>query len=63
MIMRTLVQALMRKTPAAVRHEAIHHAAAYEHRMAQGNKPIFHIEAFIARFMSIYKRHLMSSFQ
>ena len=33
-------------------------AAYYEHRLQLGSKPIFHIEAFIAKFMSIYKRFL-----
>lgn len=33
-------------------------AASYEHRLQLGNKAIFHIEAFIAKFMSIYKRFL-----
>ena len=33
-------------------------AAYYEHRLQLGNKPIFHLEAFIAKFMSIYKRFL-----
>jgi replication factor C subunit 3/5 len=57
MIMRELVQALMRKIPVAVRHETIHWAAIYEHRMQSGAKHIFHLEAFIARFMSVYKKH------
>ena len=33
-------------------------AAFYEHRLQLGSKPIFHMEAFIAKFMSIYKRFL-----
>ena len=33
-------------------------AAHYEHRLQLGNKPIFHLEAFIAKFMSIFKRFL-----
>ena len=45
-----------------VRHEAVYHAAFYEHRMQAGTKPIFHLEAYLARFMSIYKKHLMQSF-
>jgi replication factor C subunit 3/5 len=62
LIMRSLTQSLLRKVPPAVRHEALHHASMYEHRMQAGSKPIFHLEAYIARFMSIYKRHVMSSF-
>ena len=62
LVMRTLTQHLLKKVPMIVKHETVHHAAIYEHRMQQGSKPIFHIEAFIARFMSIYKKHAMSSF-
>ena len=60
LIIKSLTQALMRKIPPQVRHETIHHAAFYETRMQSGSKPIFHLEAYIARFMSIYKKHLMS---
>ena len=62
LIMRSLVQALLRKVPTMVRHEAVHHAALFEHRMQSGSKPIFHLEAFIAKFMSAYKKHVMSAF-
>jgi replication factor C subunit 3/5 len=30
-------------------------AAFYEHRLQEGSKAIFHIEAFVARVMSVYK--------
>lgn len=33
-------------------------AAYYEHRLQLGTKAIFHLEAFVAKFMSIYKRFL-----
>ena len=33
-------------------------AAYYEHRLQQGQKAIYHLEAFVAKFMSIYKRFL-----
>eukprot|EP00326_Haptolina_ericina_P015998 CAMPEP_0181184940 /NCGR_PEP_ID=MMETSP1096-20121128/9240_1 /TAXON_ID=156174 ORGANISM="Chrysochromulina ericina, Strain CCMP281" /NCGR_SAMPLE_ID=MMETSP1096 /ASSEMBLY_ACC=CAM_ASM_000453 /LENGTH=340 /DNA_ID=CAMNT_0023273747 /DNA_START=84 /DNA_END=1107 /DNA_ORIENTATION=+ len=56
LIMRSLLQSLLPKVPPMVRHEALHHAAIYEHRMQAGSKPIFHLEAFLARFMSIYKK-------
>jgi len=61
MIMQHLLSALNRRVPPGVRHEALHYAAVYEHRMQGGQKPIFHIEAFVARFMSILKtRQVMS---
>ncbi|KAL6005192.1 Subunit of heteropentameric Replication factor C (RF-C) [Asimina triloba] len=33
-----------------------------EHRMRRGQKAIFHIEAFVAKFMSIYKGFLIETF-
>lgn len=33
-------------------------AAYYEHRLQQGSKAIFHLEAFVAKFMAVYKRFL-----
>ncbi len=42
--------------------EVVRHAAHYEHRMRLGNKEIFHLEAFIAKFMSVYKRHVVEMF-
>jgi len=56
LIMRTIVRQLLSKMPMPVRMELLHHAAIYEHRMQAGSKPIFHIEAFLARFMSCYKK-------
>ena len=32
------------------------YAAQFEHRLQQGSKPIFHLEAFLARVMSEYKQ-------
>ncbi len=31
-------------------------AAEYEHRLTKGSKEIFHLEAFVAKFMSIYMK-------
>jgi len=61
-IMRQLTIALLRKVPPGVKHEAVYHASLYEQRMQQGSKPIFHLEAFLACFMSLYKRQLMGAF-
>lgn len=30
--------------------------------MQLGSKPVFHIEAFIAKFMSIFKTHIVRMF-
>lgn len=37
-------------------------AATYEHRLQLGQKAIFHLEAFVAKFMAIYKRFLEEGF-
>lgn len=44
-----------RKLDDEMRHKAIDLAALYEHRMQEGSKAIFHLEGFVARFMSEYK--------
>lgn len=46
----------------ALKAEVTQMAAYYEHRMQLGSKPIFHLEAFTAKFMSIYKRFLEEGF-
>jgi replication factor C subunit 3/5 len=61
-IMRRLTLDLMRKIDAELKAEVAHWAAFYEHRMVQGSKVIFHIEAFLARFMALYKRFVQMSF-
>eukprot|EP00096_Caligus_rogercresseyi_P013651 TRINITY_DN6277_c0_g1_i1.p1 TRINITY_DN6277_c0_g1~~TRINITY_DN6277_c0_g1_i1.p1 ORF type:complete len:358 (-),score=106.57 TRINITY_DN6277_c0_g1_i1:221-1294(-) len=33
-------------------------AASYEHRLQLGNKAIFHLEAFVAKFMSLYMKFM-----
>eukprot|EP00456_Euglypha_rotunda_P035514 TRINITY_DN27356_c0_g1_i1.p1 TRINITY_DN27356_c0_g1~~TRINITY_DN27356_c0_g1_i1.p1 ORF type:complete len:127 (+),score=5.51 TRINITY_DN27356_c0_g1_i1:87-467(+) len=62
-IMKTLTNVLIGKAMCdAMKHEIIKWAAYYEHRMKIGSKPIFHLEAFVAKFMSIYKRWILESF-
>ena len=34
-------------------------AAYYEHRLQLGSKEIYHLEAFIAKFMSLYRQFLV----
>lgn len=58
-ILKTLCQKLLIRLDDDVKHDLIHWAAYYEHRLQLGSKDIFHIEAFIAKFMSIYKKFLL----
>jgi len=60
--MRKLVKELNRKLDAELKHEVARWAAHYEHRLQEGQKPIIHLEAFVAQFMAIYKKYLVSSF-
>jgi len=50
-----LAKGLLTRVDDALRPEIIHWAAWYEHRLRLGNKPIFHLEAFVAKVMSLYK--------
>ncbi len=61
-IIKTLTAVLMRKVDNQIKHDVVRWAAFYEHRMSTGTKPIFHLEAFVAKFMAIYKRWVADSF-
>ena len=61
-ILKTLAMEVMKNLDDSLKHEVIEWAAFYEHRLCQGNKEIFHLEAFIAKFMAIYKRYLNNLF-
>jgi replication factor C subunit 3/5 len=61
-IMRTLTRELMKSLDDEVKHEVAHWSAYFEHRMRIGSKEIFHLEAFVAKFMSVYNRWLASMF-
>jgi replication factor C subunit 3/5 len=61
-IITTLALDLCKCLDDCVKHEVIEWAAFYEHRICQGSKDIFHLEAFIAKFMAIYKRYLNDLF-
>jgi replication factor C subunit 3/5 len=56
LVMCYLTKALLKKIPLGLKHQTLHYAAQFEHRMQAGSKPIFHIEAYLARFMSIAKQ-------
>jgi hypothetical protein len=58
-ILRTLASELSPKVDEELQHEISHWAAFYEHRLTQGRKEIVHLEAFVAKFMSIYKTTML----
>ncbi|GKY94130.1 hypothetical protein MPSEU_000379100 [Mayamaea pseudoterrestris] len=61
-ILKTLTKELMKNLDDGLKMEVSEWAAFYEHRIAMGSKEIFHLEAFIARFMCIYKKYLTDLF-
>lgn len=58
LLLQGLLKELIAVCDGQLKSEVTQVAAAYEHRMQLGQKPIYHLEAFVAKFMSIYKRFL-----
>lgn len=61
-ILSTLARELIKMTDESVKHEVAYWAAYYENRLHQGNKDIFHLEAFVAKFMAVNKRIMADMF-
>ncbi|KAK4048886.1 Replication factor C (RF-C) subunit [Microbotryomycetes sp. JL201] len=59
LIVSTITKRLLERVDEDVKYEIATWAAFYEHRIKLGSKPIFHLEAFCAKIMSIYKQHLL----
>ncbi|TIB03434.1 hypothetical protein E3P96_00739, partial [Wallemia ichthyophaga] len=55
LILKTLLDVILTMVDDSIRADLIYWAAFYEHRMRKGSKQIFHLEAFIAKVMSIHK--------
>ncbi|KAJ2805188.1 Replication factor C (RF-C) subunit [Coemansia guatemalensis] len=58
-VLRTIAMHLIDLVPESLKSEIAHQAALYEQRLQAGQKAIVHLEAFIAKFMSVFKRHRM----
>ena len=58
LVLQGLISELVTNCDGSLKTEVTNMAAHYEHRIHQGNKAIYHLEAFVAKFMSIYKRFL-----
>ena len=56
LIIKKLTHELMQKLDSELKHEVCAYAAYFEHRIQLGQKAIIHLEAFVARFMAVYKR-------
>ena len=61
-ILKTLAMELTKNLDDELKFQVIEAAAFYEHRIAMGSKDIFHLEAFIAKFMALYKKYLIEMF-
>ncbi|KAI5478218.1 replication factor C subunit 5 [Pseudohyphozyma bogoriensis] len=58
-IVATITTRLVERVDEDLKADIVYWAAFYEHRIRQGSKPIFHLEAFCAKIMSVYKHFLM----
>ena len=58
LLIQGLLAELLKNCDGTLKSEVVQLAAYYEHKIQLGTKPIFHLEAFVAKFMSIYKRFL-----
>ncbi|EEY69694.1 replication factor C subunit 3 [Phytophthora infestans T30-4] len=58
-ILKVLCRELMSRLDDDLKHELVQWASYYEHRMQRGSKDIFHFEAFLAKFMTLYKKFLL----
>lgn len=59
-ILKTLTFKLLAMIDDGLRGEVIEWSAFYEHRIRTGTKVIFHLEAFVAKFMRVLEMYLMS---
>jgi len=55
-IFERLTVALLENVDDSIRKDVVRWAAHHEHRMQSGSKPIIHLEAFLSRFMQVYKK-------
>ena len=49
---------LIKNCDGELKTEVTQWAAHYEHRLNKGSKAIYHLEAFVAKFMSIHMRFM-----
>ncbi|PTB67350.1 replication factor C, subunit 5-like protein [Trichoderma citrinoviride] len=59
-IIKTLTFKLLNHIDDGLKAEVIKWSAFYEHRIKTGTKVIFHLEAFVAKFMRVLEMYLMS---
>lgn len=47
----------------ALQPDVVALAAFYEHRLSEGQKSIFHLEAFVAKLMASYRQFVLTMFE
>nr|XP_042698738.1 replication factor C subunit 3 isoform X3 [Chrysemys picta bellii] len=57
-IMKGLLSELLNNCDGQLKGEVAQMAAFYEHRLQLGSKAIYHLEAFVAKFMALYKKFM-----
>ncbi|XP_032811165.2 replication factor C subunit 3 [Petromyzon marinus] len=57
-IVKGLLTELLSNCDGQLKADVTQMAAYYEHRLQLGSKAIYHLEAFVARFMALYKRFM-----
>jgi replication factor C subunit 3/5 len=45
----------------SLKHDIVEIASFYEHSLLKGNKTMFHLEAFVAKFMLLYSKFMEES--
>ncbi|XP_007956799.1 replication factor C subunit 3 [Orycteropus afer afer] len=55
---RGLLMELLHNCDGQLKGEVAQMAAYYEHRLQLGSKAIYHLEAFVAKFMALYKKFM-----
>lgn len=59
LIFRTMVTELLKYGDIRTKNALLELAACYEHKMRIGSKRIFHFEAFVAKYMVVFKKNLL----
>jgi replication factor C subunit 3/5 len=62
-IFKGLLKDLVKNCDGQLKAQVTQYAADYEEQLHRGSKAIFHIEAFLAKFMALYKSFMEESLQ
>ncbi|GAA6001358.1 replication factor C subunit 5 [Rhodotorula paludigena] len=59
LILTTITRRLLDRVDEEIKADVTYWSAFYDHRLRQGSKHIFHLEAFAAKIMQLHKQHLL----